>query len=320
MQLVLEPCRPPLWASTGHAQTILGHLLPSPRLTHRGRRVEIALPDGDRLIGYVQAGESNCVVYIFHGLAGSVDSTYVHRTALVAARLGHTVFLVNHRGCGEGAGLAKGPYHSGRAEDLSAAIAHGRGLFPRRRHLAVGFSMSGNALLLLLSGLRGEVTPDAAISVNAPIHLERASLLLGKGLNRIYDIKFFQQCRRDIFASPAPPELKARVPRWTSLREFDRLYTAPAGGFTDRENYYTSCSTHEVLAQITTPTVIFTAADDPFVPVDSYREARLSEHVSLHIEPHGGHMGYLTREKTPLGTKRWQDYALSEAVRALSSV
>ena len=51
IQLNLEPCMPPLWAPSGHAQTLLGHLLPSPMLKLEGKRVEIDLPDGDRLVG-----------------------------------------------------------------------------------------------------------------------------------------------------------------------------------------------------------------------------------------------------------------------------
>jgi predicted alpha/beta-fold hydrolase len=68
------------------------------------------------------------------------------------------------------------------------------------------------------------------------------------------------------------------------------------------------------LDRIQRPTVILTSADDPFVPAISYREARTSASVHLHIEPVGGHMGYLSREKTPLGTKRWQDYAVDQTL------
>lgn len=313
----LEPCVPPIWANGGHAQTILGHLLPSPRLPNKGKRFEIALPDGDTLVGFVQTGTSNTVVYIFHGLAGSVDSTYIHRTSLLAQSQGHSVVIVNHRGCGEGVGMAREPYHSGRGEDLSAVIAYGKTLFPKHRHVAIGFSLSGNALLLLVSGKRGEILPDAAISVNAPIYLEKTARLLGQGLNRIYDIKFYLQCRRDMLAGKCDDSLKAKVPRLTSLYEFDNLFTAPAGGFKNREDYYSSCSTHTVLAEIQIPTQIIMSKDDPFVPFDSYAEAKLSKHVNLHVEEFGGHMGYLTRHKTPLGTNRWQDYAVSEALRTI---
>jgi predicted alpha/beta-fold hydrolase len=286
-------------------------------LTTKGKRIEIPVSGGDRLISFVQEGTSSTVVYIFHGLAGSTDSSYIHRTSLLAQREGHGVILANHRGCGEGVGLAREPYHSGRGEDLATVIAHGKQLFPRHRHVAIGFSLSANALLLLLSGRRGETRPDAAICVNAPIDLARCAELLRQGLNRIYDIKFYLQCRRDVLNGLADPALKAKLPVLTTLYRFDSLYTAPAGGFTSREDYYSSCSTHSLLADIRTPTVVMTSKDDPFVPYDSYARAQVSRAVHLHVEEFGGHMGYLTREKTPLGTRRWQDYAVLQALREL---
>lgn len=313
----LEPCLPPKWAATGHAQTIFGHLLPSPVLSHKGRRVEIPVDGGDRLVAFIQEGTSTTVVYVFHGLAGSSDSAYVHRTAMVAQKLGHSVFLLNHRGCGEGAGLAKGPYHSGRAEDLSAAIDAGRKMYPRHRHVAIGFSMSANALLLLLSGHRGKTKPDAGISVNAPIDLEKCAHLLKRGLNRIYDLKFYQDCCRDVRLAKNELTKDIKFPMYMTLHDFDNFYTAPAGGFANREDYYQSCSTHERLEKIETPTILLTAKDDPFIPFEHYQSAMLSKHIYLHAENSGGHMGYLARDRTPLGTRRWQDYALHQSLRMI---
>ena len=53
-----------------------------------------------------------------------------------------------------------------------------------------------------------------------------------------------------------------------------------------------------------------TAGDDPFIDARHYREAEKSPAITLHIEPEGGHLGFLHRKKTPLGTTRWLDYAL----------
>ncbi len=91
----------------------------------------------------------------------------------------------------------------------------------------------------------------------------------------------------------------------------------PAGGFRDREDYYQTCSTDSVLDKITIPTVVMTAHDDPFVKVEAYLRAKVSSSVTLHMEPFGGHMGYITRNKTPLGTLRWQDYAVDESLKYL---
>jgi len=119
-------CTAPWWANGAHAQTLFGHLLPS-----RGERMasrrgvaarEIALEDGDRLRVYELAGTSGVRVHLFHGLSGDVDSDYMRRTASVLGARGHSVWAVNHRGCGSGRGLAARPYplrqqrrHAGRA-------------------------------------------------------------------------------------------------------------------------------------------------------------------------------------------------------------
>jgi predicted alpha/beta-fold hydrolase len=317
LDLQLQPCLPPRWASGGHQQTVLGHLWPSPRLENKGQRIEIPVSGDDRLVGLLTPGKSKVVIYLFHGLAGSVDSSYMHRTAIHLGGLGHSIFMVNHRACGEGAGLASLPYHSGRAEDLSSAIEVGRSRFPEHKHLAIGFSLSGNALLLLMTGKRGTTQPDMAFSVNAPIDLHQAARALREGFNRVYDLKFYLQCRRDVLYSRKKDAPKVNIPRLATLHDFDNLYTAPAGGFKNREDYYSSCSTVDLLDQIQRPTLLLTAKDDPFVGYESYARAPRSPATHLHIEDFGGHMGYISRETTPLGTKRWLDYAVVEGVKAL---
>ena len=308
----LVPCAPPKWARGGHLQTILGHILPSPALREKGERLELEVTGGDRLVAHFYPGRSRNVVYLFHGLGGSAQSTYIQRTALLARDKGHSVFVFNHRGCGEGAKLAREPYHSGRAEDLSALIREGRRRLPEHRHVAIGFSLSANALLLLAAGQRAEVLPDAAIAVNAPIDLRNCSRLLGTGLNRVYDFRFMQDMRREIRdRAHLDPELShIKIARLASIWDFDDLYTAPRGGFRDREHYYATCSANQYLKDIAIPTIVLTAKDDPFVDYRDYETARLSPHVHMRIEESGGHMGYLTATPTPLNSQRWLDYAL----------
>ncbi len=309
--LTFEACIPPTWAHGGHLQTMLGHLLPSPRLTEAGERWQIDLADGDRIFARYLAGHTRTLVYLFHGLGGSIEGTYMHRTARLAQELGHHVVLANHRGCGEGEGHATLPYHSGRAEDLSAVIALGRKTFPQHRHYAIGFSLSGNALLLLAAVQRASVLPDIAIAVNAPIALDRASRLLTMGLNRIYDLRFMMDLRKRV---PAEIQLKP----WATVFDLDAAFTAPYGGFKSREHYYEECSAKRYLDQIQIPTLLLTAADDPFVDVQDYRAVKTSRQVHIHIEDHGGHMGYLTKKPTPLGTRRWLDYAIRQSLQTLA--
>jgi predicted alpha/beta-fold hydrolase len=310
----ISPCRPPLWALTGHLQTILGHLLPSDELLEKGVELSVTLENENEKIHTIYLkGETKIVVYLFHGLGGSAEATYMKRTANIARSLGHHVFINNHRGCGAGIGLATEPYHSGRAEDLSKVVAFGRDKLPNHFHIAIGFSLSANALLLLSAKVRADVLPDAAIAVNGPIHLDRASVKLTQGLNRIYDKRFVLELSRYIKSNRSKDA--SLLKNVKTLRDFDEQFTAPIGGFENRANYYGTCSAKEYLEQIEIPVVLLTAEDDPFVGVTDYKEAKLSDSVVLHIEKHGGHMGYLSRKG--LGYSRWLDGALLNYLLAM---
>jgi predicted alpha/beta-fold hydrolase len=92
-----------------------------------------------------------------------------------------------------------------------------------------------------------------------------------------------------------------------TLQEFDDAYTAPAGGFADRHDYYARCSAKPHLHKIARPTVILHAADDPFIDVKDLQDAVLSPSVHLHLTRFGGHMGYLS---TNLPDRAYLDYAL----------
>lgn len=315
----LLPCTPPFWARGGQSQTILGHLLPSPPLSEKGERIIVRLPDGDRLITYLHQRSPQSLVILFHGLGGSTDADYIARTSQIALTAGHSVARINHRGCGDGQGLARGIYHSGRSEDVSEVIGFFRGRLPQAKILALGFSLSGNALLRLLSGGPGNALPDCAISVNAPIDLDACSRLLTAPQNRIYDLRFVLKAKSDIRSREiAGLSLgRTQIPWHISLREFDDIYTAPLGGFRNREDYYQTCSTAKHFEKILTPTHVLAAVDDPFIEIEAYRVARLGSGIRLRIENHGGHMGYLTEKPTPLGTRRWLDWYLSTAIEDL---
>jgi predicted alpha/beta-fold hydrolase len=314
----LEPCVPPDWARGGHAQTIWADLLPSKVAEASSEKIEIAVSDGDRVVARYYAPSpssrsSGVLVSVFHGLGGDIHRDYMRRTTALALAQGHTVLCVNHRGCGEGAALARRPYHSGRAEDLAAAVAWGRSRHPDYRHGAIGFSLSANALLLLLGRRPDAPKPDFAVAVNAPIALDESSRALSRGFNRIYDLHFIRDLRRHVRRREQAglEQHRYAIPRLSSVREFDELYTAKAGGFSDRDDYYARSSAKPGLKNIAVPTVLLHAEDDPFIPIVDYRNAELSPSCALHIEKTGGHMGYLTAKKTPLGTKRWLDYALT---------
>jgi len=280
----------------------------------------LPLPDGDQLAGRHYPGETDVLALVFHGLGGDDQAHYVRRTVAFARRLGHHVWTLNHRGCGEGRGLASKPYHSGSGDDLGAAFAAARKRHPGLRQLAVAYSLSANALLLNLGGGLPETAaqPDAAIAVNPPVDLGACSQTIHGGLSRLYELRFIRRCRKAIhqrIEDGLIPNIYRTGPLM-SLREFDDAYTTKAGGFRDADDYYTKCSARHHLSKITVPTVILMAKDDPFIPWQHAAKASPSPAVHLHLEPRGGHMGYLSRD---LPDHRWLPYAVEHYAQQLLS-
>lgn len=339
-ELSLPLIRPPVWARGGHAQTLFGVWLPveAPELepntngAARGAgvgddrgvtRFDVSLTDGDRLATLEAepdvVADDAWVVHLFHGLTGSSSSGYVRRAAERFRALGHIVVAVNHRGAGLGAGLARGMYHSGVAHDVRAALAAGRARHPQRRHLAIGYSLSGNALLLALGRDRTDL-PDAAIAVNPPVDLAGCVARLMRPTNKLYDLNFVRGCVRlveervQLGLLPPQPRFGLR----DTIRDFDERVTAPLAGFADADDYYTRCSARPWLTSIDVPTVILTSRDDPLIDWRDAGEAPRSASVGVHVVPHGGHMGYLARDGV-LGSKRWLEDALSIAFERLAA-
>jgi len=306
-----QPFLPARWAVGGHLQTLAGWMLPSNPPEPPWERLNLKLPDGDALRIKLARGESDTVVHLFHGLGGSTDADYMRRAGAVFHELGHTVVSVNHRGAGEGRGLAQHPYHSGSSGDLAAVLQVGRGFFPDHCHIAIGYSLSGNMLLLLLGqGEEAAFLPDGAIAVNPPTDLEQGSLRLRRGLNRFYDRRFTRLLWAEVDGRwEEVPGRRART-----LRAFDQAYMAPRAGFRDREEYYARCSCGPLLAEIQVPTVLLTSKDDPLAPSEHVQGFSLSPSVHLHVEATGGHMGYIGRG---VPGARWLEPALVHYVEAL---
>jgi predicted alpha/beta-fold hydrolase len=170
----------------------------------------------------------------------------------------------------------------------------------------------------LLAAQRLAPLPDGLIAVSPPVDLARASVAIGRGLARIYELRFLLRLRKAVRERERAGLVREHIaiPPLASLIEFDDLYTAPRAGFASGADYYRRCSSLPHLAAIGTPAVIVTAADDPFVDASAYRDARLPDHLRLHVEPVGGHMGFLARYG--LGWGRWLDGALVHYVAELA--
>jgi len=221
---------------------------------------------------------------------------------------------MNHRGCGAGRGLARLTYHSGKSDDISLVLQKMADLYPGQPIIAVGFSLSGNALLKLLGENRNPIPEQMAggIAVAPPIDLTKCATKIHAVRNRLYERRFTGMLRDAVLDRRQQfsdfPDFT--LPRKMSIRDFDEICTAPLHGFRSAEDYYTRCSAKQFIPGLFIPTVLLAAANDPFIPRETFDHLPHSKWLACYLSASGGHMGYVSAGETPFGTHRWGDYAV----------
>jgi uncharacterized protein len=234
-------------------------------------------------------------------MTGSSQSSYLVRMARMALTRGAAAVRVNLRNSGEGAGLSRLPYHSGRSDDIRAVLAHFSRAHANSPLGLIGYSLGGNISLKLTAELAEHPIPalGATASVAAPIDLSLCADALCYPSNRIYEVYFVRRLMADArLLAAAHPDAGPPLPplgfaRRMTIRTFDDRFTAPRSGFSGAAEYYAKSSSAPMLSRITIPTLLVTAQDDPFVPFRMYAEATLSKHIHSLYPRHGGHCAFI---------------------------
>jgi predicted alpha/beta-fold hydrolase len=238
---------------------------------------------------------------LLHGLEGSSTVHYMGGMADKAWAAGWNVVRLNQRNCGDTEHLSRGLYHSGLTNDPLFVL---RELVEVDRITAVavaGYSLGGNLTLKLAGELGDSFAPLKAVCAVSPtMDLAGCVTALERKANIAYEFNFVRhlkaRMRRKaaIFPNDFPLDRLGRV--WT-VRQFDEAYTAPHHGFRDASDYYYRASAMRVIDRIRVPALIMTAEDDPFVPVDPFRDQSVvsNPHVNVVVTRHGGHCAFVER-------------------------
>ncbi len=292
-----------------HVQTVLANAMPRSHRRLRGSPRLVVLADGDRLVAHDNFPrrwrEGDAWVLLVHGLAGSHASPYLERIARNLLKAGVATTRLDLRGAGEGLRHARKFYCAACTNDLHTVVMEFHQRFPGSPILVAGFSLGGNIVLRWAGEYAGQ-TPNTLAglaSVSAPVDMVRCSELIEKQpfYNRYYVRRLIDQVHRHYALFP---DLKrVQFPKKALLRDFDEIYTAPNWGYASAFEYYRQASALPWLANLRVPTYLLTSRDDPFVWADSLREVSLSDAVKPHVTEHGGHLGYLGRDR--FGGIRW---------------
>jgi len=299
MPVIPSQFRPPHFLRNGHVQTVLSALLPR-RVDVRFERERLELADGDFLELDWALSDQKRLAILSHGLEGNSSNGCIRGMAAALIAAGWAVLAWNFRGCGGEPNRLARFYHSGETGDLAAVIEHGMRTDVRIQQIAlIGFSLGGNVTLKYL----GEGPPHpavvAGVGISVPVDLAASARVLdGRWSNRIYLRRFMTSLVAKVEAKARmfPQQLDvtgARAIR--TFAQFDGRYTAPLHGFRDEEDYWARSSARQFLPQITIPTLLLNARNDPFLAPQCFPFAEAEENPALFLEvpDSGGHVGFL---------------------------
>lgn len=235
-----------------------------------------------------------------HGLEGSSEAHYMRGLAAKACAAGFNVVRLNMRNCGGTEHLSPGLYHSGLTADPVAVLTELRDRDGLSRFAVSGYSMGGNVTMKLAGELGGAALPEvkAFAAVSPVIELEDCVQAIERRENRIYEWNFCRnlqgRMRRKSKHFPSLFDLDGLWKIW-SIRAFDDRYTAPHHGFDGAGDYYRRASAMRVIDRVARPSLILSAADDPFVPPHIFDAPAVKNnpHITTVITPHGGHCAFV---------------------------
>jgi uncharacterized protein len=306
MPILDSTYKPPSLLWNGHLQTIV----PSVFRKVQGinyQRERITTPDGDFLDLDWSEEQSDNLVVVSHGLEGNSTRHYVQGIIKAFNDIGWSAMGWNFRGCSGEINNKKTFYHSGATYDLDHVVSHVIKNKKYKKVALVGFSLGGNLTLKYL-GEKGDSLPDeiiGATTFSVPLNLQSCAAEIDKRSNFIYNKRFLINLVKKIKDKSLlmPDELDASYcSNIKSLKEFDDLYTAPIHGFKDAEEYYQINSSMQFLKDITRPTLIINALNDPFLAPDCYPRELLENHLMVYLETpaEGGHCGFPLKNKNNL--------------------
>ncbi len=307
--------RAPAFLPGGHLQTIYPAVCRRVKpVTTRRERLE--LPDGDFLdLDWAGQGSDRLVI-LSHGLEASSKATYIQGMAAALHRRGWDVLAWNCRGCSGEPNRLLPFYHSGATQDLDHVVRHALAVHPAKKIDLVGFSLGGNLTLKYLGERESDPRLHRAVAFSVPCDLACSSVRLSTRTNRLYMDRFLRCLRGKLVAKQPrfPDEIDLTgIAGIKNFRQFDDRFTAPLHGFRDAADYWARSSSRPFLSRIQIPSLLVSAANDPFLGPGCYprEEAERSPLFHLEVPDEGGHVGF-----TGDGGEYWSEQRAAEFLAA----
>lgn len=325
----IPPFLPHRWYRGGWLQTISVKQMRSDLLLESRRdAIAISIVDDhsppDELTGYylprsIDRGRKPLVV-VFHGMGGEALSPYMRSMAGHLNQHGFDAILWNHRGAGQSAKSCSRLHHPGLSEDVERLLHY---LHDKRERwtndglACVAFSLGANVLLKYLAEAKQCSKFDLAVAISAPLDMAVTSRNLQSGMNRVFDRYLLSKQREELLRESAKltDEEKEIVANVESVWDLDDRFTAIRLGHSGAEEFYQANSAIHTIDQISTPTLLLHAKDDPVVDANVFNGVDWDSNSNLFpaMVDSGGHTGFLD-----VNGNRWHERAAVAFLDAMS--
>jgi predicted alpha/beta-fold hydrolase len=191
---------------------------------------------------------------------------------------------------------AKGHYHAGKTEDLSQALHQLPPKFLNNGAILIGHSLGGNLILKFLGEGLGDKNILGGVSISSPLILRETCTQMMKPRNFFYHRHILKAMKEEALA-PGAELSRSQIQAITSAQsiyDFDHNFIAPLFGYQDADDYYINNSSGRFLSDISKPTLIIHALNDPWIPPKVYLETQwdLYPTIQTKITKSGGHLGF----------------------------
>ena len=261
-----------------------------------------------------EAGGLNLVI-ITHGFLGNSSRQYVRGTVKVFNENGWDALAWNHRGLSGEPNLLEKMTTHGSTFELSEIINHVLSLKKYKNIVLVGWSKGGNISLKYAGEMADKMPKEIKTVVGVSMPTDLYGSVQAMGAKSFYANRFMEKTYTFLKsrAHLIEPKKFAEFRKYTTLNDFADYYIAPLHGFKSAKDYYLKCSASNYLENITVPTLILNALNDPILSMtcSPFQLAKSSKIIHLETPNHGGHCAFFESNKNGI---YWADRRVFEFV------
>ena len=269
----------------------------NPMIDHEKETI-LESSEGIRLQGFFsRPNRAKGIVILIHGWEGSATSTYILSTGNYLFERNYAIFRLNLRDHGESHHLNTGLFWALILDEVFEAVQQAAQMERGAPAFLVGFSLGGNFALRIAQRCERTPVPQLKhiIAVSPGLNPSRSTDAIDQApLLKWYFLKKWKNSlKKKERLFPNRYRFNDLLKK-KSVREMTALVLERYSSYGEIEGYFRGYDlTGGSLKNLSIPTTLITAEDDPIIPVHDFHGLHLSPSTRMIVHRFGGHNGFI---------------------------